>query len=106
MEAAALRRVAGFTRYGSGRKTQVYVYGRLDTAPTAVPADVGFSWNLGGYLLTPFLERVGPAVQARMQRPVPRGRPARSSTSRRSAEASGAAGTRRCRQRRPRESGA
>jgi hypothetical protein len=70
MEAAAVRNMKEFSRYGSGQETQVYIYGRLDMSPTLVPPGVGFAWNLGGYLLTPFLQKVGPEVRARMRQRV------------------------------------
>ncbi len=70
MEAAASRNMKEFSRYGSGQETQVYIYGRLDMSPTLVPPGVGFAWNLGGYLLTPFLQKVGPEVRARMRQRV------------------------------------
>lgn len=70
MEAAASRNMKEFSRYGSGQETQVYIYGRLDMSPTMVPPGVGFAWNLGGYLLTPFLQKVGPEVRAKMRQRV------------------------------------
>ncbi len=70
MEAAASRNMKEFSRYGSGQETQVYIYGRLDMSQTLVPPGVGFAWNLGGYLLTPFLQKVGPEVRARMRQRV------------------------------------
>lgn len=70
MEAAASRKMKEFSRYGSGQETQVYIYGRLDMSPTSVPPGVGFAWNLSGYLLTPFLQKAGPEVRARMRKRV------------------------------------
>ncbi len=70
MEAAANRNMKEFSRYGSGQETQVYIYGRLDMSPTMVPPGVGFAWNLGGYLLTPFLQKAGPEVRAKMRQRV------------------------------------
>lgn len=70
MEAAASRNMKEFSRYGSGQETQVYIYGRLDMSQTLVPPGVGFAWNLGGYLLTPFLQKVGPEVRNRMRQRV------------------------------------
>lgn len=70
MEAAASRNMKEFSRYGSGQETQVYIYGRLDMSQTLVPPGVGFAWNLGGYLLTPFLQKVGPEVRAKMRQRV------------------------------------
>lgn len=70
MEAAASRKVRVFSRYGSGQRTQVYVYGRLDWSPTIVPPDVGFAWNLGGFLLMPFLQKASAETRARMRQRV------------------------------------
>ena len=70
MSAASNRKASGYSRYGSDQRSQVYIYGRLDLAPTMVPPGVGFAWNLGGFLLLPFLENAGPEVRNRMQRRV------------------------------------
>lgn len=70
MEAAASRNMKEFSRYGSGQETQVYIYGRLDMSPTIVPPGVGFAWNLGGFLLTPFLQKAGAETRARMRQRV------------------------------------
>lgn len=70
MEAAASRKMKEYSRYGSGQETQVYIYGRLDMSPTMVPPGVGFAWNLSGYLLTPFLQKAGAEVRAKMRKRV------------------------------------
>ena len=70
MEAAASRKMKEYSRYGSGQQTQVFIYGRLDMSPTQVPPGVGFAWNLSGYLLTPFLQKAGKEVRARMYKRV------------------------------------
>ena len=60
MEAAANRRApAPYSRYGSDTFKQVYIYGGLDTGPTELARNFGFSWSLGGWLLTPFLQKAG-----------------------------------------------
>lgn len=65
MEAAAVRNSTTFSRYGSTVHKQVYIYGGLDRSPTTLQRNYGFAWSLGGWLLTPFLEQVGPeAAQA------------------------------------------
>ena len=69
-EAAASRKMKEYSRYGSGQQTQVFIYGRLDMSPTQVPPGVGFAWNLSGYLLTPFLQKAGKEVRARMYKRV------------------------------------
>lgn len=59
MEAAAVRNMSGYNRYGSDVFKQVYIYGGLDRTPTVLTRNFGFSWSLGGFLLTPFLQKVG-----------------------------------------------
>jgi NADPH:quinone reductase len=62
MEAALSRNAKTYSRYGSTTHKQVYVYGGLDTAPTEVVRNFGFSWGMGGWLLFNFLEKIGPAA--------------------------------------------
>jgi len=59
MEVAAVRKMKEFSRYGSTTYKQVYIYGGLDTGPTILNRAFGMSWGLGGYLLTPFLMKIG-----------------------------------------------
>ena len=59
MEAAAARTMTEYNRYGSEVYKQVYVYGLLDRNPTALTINYGFSWGLGGWLLTHFLHKAG-----------------------------------------------
>jgi len=61
MELAAQRKMTGFSRYGSNVFKQVYIYGALDTGPTELTRSFGFSWSLGGFLLTSALQKIGPA---------------------------------------------
>lgn len=69
MEAALLRNAAEYSRYGSTTHKQVYLYGMLDTGPTVLRRNFGMAWGIGGWLLFPFLQRVGPAaMQALKQR--------------------------------------
>ena len=48
-----------FSRYGSDTHKQVYVYGGLDRGPTTLKRTFGMSWSVGGWLLTPFLGKIG-----------------------------------------------
>ena len=48
-----------FSRYGSDTHKQVYIYGGLDRGPTTLKRSFGMSWSLGGWLLTPFLGKIG-----------------------------------------------
>ena len=59
MEAAAVRTMTEYNRYGSDVYKQVYIYGGLDRSPTTLSRNFGFSWGLGGWLLSPFLQKVG-----------------------------------------------
>lgn len=59
METAAGRRMTSYSRYGSSVLKQVYIYGSLDTGPTELDRTFGMSWSVGGWLLTPFLQKIG-----------------------------------------------
>ena len=61
MEIAANRTAAEYSRYGSTVHKQVYMYGGLDTRPTEFNRSFGMAWGIGGWLLTPFLIKIGPA---------------------------------------------
>ena len=69
MEAALNKTAKEYSRYGSSTHKQVYLYGGLDTSPTEFNRNFGMAWGMGGWLLTPFLQRIGPhAAQALKQR--------------------------------------
>ena len=70
MEVAAKAKDPGFNRYGSNVHKQVYIYGGLDTSPTVLHRSYGLAWGLGGWLLTPFLERIGPEAAERLRQQV------------------------------------
>ena len=59
MEAAANANVGGYSRYGSTVHKQVYIYGSLDKSPTVLARTYGMAWGIGGWLLTPFLAKIG-----------------------------------------------
>ena len=61
MEITANRTAAEYSRYGSTVHKQVYMYGGLDTRPTEFNRSFGMAWGIGGWLLTPFLIKIGPA---------------------------------------------
>ena len=61
MEAAINRTAKSYSRYGSSVHKQVYVYGSLDTGPMEINRGFGAAWGLGGWLMFPFLQRIGPA---------------------------------------------
>ena len=65
MEAALNRSAQEYSRYGSTTHKQVYIYGGLDMGPTEFARNFGMTWGMGGWLLFPFLQKIGPAaVQA------------------------------------------
>jgi NADPH2:quinone reductase len=59
MEAAATATATEYSRYGSTRHKQVYIYGGLDRSPTELNRSFGMAWGVGGWLLTPFLQKIG-----------------------------------------------
>lgn len=59
MEAAANRNATEYSRYGSSTFKQVYIYGALDLGPTELDRGYGFAWGVSGFLLTPFLMKLG-----------------------------------------------
>ena len=59
MEAAINQSAMEYSRYGSAVHKQVYIYGGLDTGPTTFNRGFGMSWGVGGFLLTPFLQKIG-----------------------------------------------
>ena len=59
MEAAANATAKEYSRYGSTTHKQVYIYGGLDRSPTELNRNFGMAWGIGGWLLTPFMQRIG-----------------------------------------------
>ena len=70
MEAAANRNAAEYSRYGSSTYKQVYIYGGLDRGPTEFNRGFGMMWGVGGWLLTPFLQKAGGEVINRLRQRV------------------------------------
>ena len=69
MEVAANKTAKEYSRYGSTTHKQVYIYGGLDTSPTEFQRNFGMTWSMGGWLMFPFLQKIGPAaVQVLKQR--------------------------------------
>ncbi|MCA9609656.1 MAG: NADH oxidase [Myxococcales bacterium] len=68
MEQAQLSRGQAPGAYGTPVHKQVYVYGRLDTGPTTLTPSYGLYWGVGGWLVTPWLQRVGLERMMEMRR--------------------------------------
>jgi NADPH:quinone reductase-like Zn-dependent oxidoreductase len=59
-----------YSRYGSNVHKQVYIYGSLDTRPTEITRSFGMAWGVGGWLLLPFLMKIGQADGQRLRQRV------------------------------------
>lgn len=69
MEKVASRGTA-YSRYGSSTPKHAYIYGALDMGPTILTRSFGFTWDVSGWLLFPFLQKAGPETVDRMQQRV------------------------------------
>lgn len=67
METAINKAAKAYSRYGSSVHKQVYIYGSLDTRPTELSRNFGMTWGLGGWLLFPFLQKIGPATAQKLR---------------------------------------
>ena len=70
MEAALTRTAREYSRYGSTTHKQVYLYGGLDTSPTEFVRNFGMAWGMGGWLLFPFLQKIGNEAAAKLRQRV------------------------------------
>lgn len=70
MEAALVASTAEYSRYGSTTHKQVYIYGGLDSGPTEFTRNFGMAWGIGGWLLMPYLQKVGAEEVERMRQRV------------------------------------
>ena len=61
MEIAVNKTAKVYSRYGSNVHKQVYIYGGLDPGPLELSRAFGMAWGVGGWLLFPFLQKIGPA---------------------------------------------
>jgi NADPH:quinone reductase-like Zn-dependent oxidoreductase len=66
MEAAAVKAMKVYSRYGSTTHKQVYVYGRLEPRPIELTPP-GMAWGMGGWLLFPFLQKIGKDDAAKLR---------------------------------------
>ena len=67
METAINNSAKVYSRYGSNVHKQVYIYGGLDVRPIELTRSFGMMWGVGGWLLTPFLQKIGAADGARLR---------------------------------------
>jgi NADPH:quinone reductase-like Zn-dependent oxidoreductase len=67
MEIAINKSAKEYSRYGSSVHKQVYIYGGLNTGPIELIRNFGQAWGVGGWLLTPFLQKIGRPDQARLR---------------------------------------
>ena len=70
MEIAANKSAKVYSRYGSNIHKQVYIYGALNPGPTELNRAFGMTWGIGGWLLFPFMQKIGPADAARLRQRV------------------------------------
>ena len=61
MEVALNKTAKEYSRYGSVTHKQVYLYGGLDTSPTTFNRSFGMAWGVGGWLVFPYLQKLGNA---------------------------------------------
>jgi len=70
MEAAINKSAKVYSRYGSNVHKQVYIYGGLDLRPTELNRAFGMTWGVGGWLLFPFLQKIGMADALKLRQRV------------------------------------
>ena len=59
MEKAILSKSETYSVYGSTTRKQVYIYGGLSQQPTVLNRAYGMYWNVGGWLVTPVIQKIG-----------------------------------------------
>jgi NADPH:quinone reductase-like Zn-dependent oxidoreductase len=67
MEIALNKTAKEYSRYGSTTHKQVYLYGSLNTGAVELTRNYGMAWGVGGWLLTPFLQKIGRPEQLRLR---------------------------------------
>ena len=70
MEISANKTAKVYSRYGSSVYKQVYIYGGLDPRPIELNRAFGMMWGVGGWLLFPFLQKIGAADGERLRQRV------------------------------------
>jgi len=68
METALNKNATQYSRYGSPIHKQVYIYGALGNGPLEINRNIGLAWGVSGWLVTPFLQKIGPAAVDRLKR--------------------------------------
>jgi NADPH:quinone reductase-like Zn-dependent oxidoreductase len=67
IESAVNKTAKVYSRYGSNVHKQVYIYGSLDPRPVELNRAFGMAWGVGGWLLFPFLMKIGPVDGKRLR---------------------------------------
>jgi NADPH:quinone reductase-like Zn-dependent oxidoreductase len=70
MEISANKTAKVYSRYGSSVYKQVYIYGSLDPRPVELNRAFGMAWGVGGWLLFPFLMKIGQTDGAKLRQRV------------------------------------
>jgi NADPH:quinone reductase-like Zn-dependent oxidoreductase len=70
MEIAINKTAKEYSRYGSSVHKQVYIYGSLDTRAVELNRAFGMAWGVGGWLLFPFLQKIGRADAEKLRQRV------------------------------------
>ena len=70
MEKALASKAETYSVYGTTTIKQVYIYGSLNQAPTTFRRSFGLYWNIGGWLVTPIIQKLGAEGFMAMQKRV------------------------------------
>ena len=70
METALAKTSTEYSRYGSSTHKQVYLYGRLDNSPIEFTNTFGMAWSIGGWLVFPYLQKIGAEATAALKQRV------------------------------------
>ena len=67
MEATLQKKATQYSRYGSAVHKQVYIYGGLGMGPIELGRNYGMAWGVGGWLVMPYLQKLGTAAVQRLK---------------------------------------
>jgi NADPH2:quinone reductase len=70
MEIILGKKATQYSRYGSATHKQVYIYGALGPGPIEIGRSIGLAWGVSGWLVTPYLQKLGPATGQRLRQRV------------------------------------